>query len=352
MKKLITIYLLMIVMFTTYGQTKQPIKKTTATKTASTKFGALAIDRSNGLYYGWSHDYSTLSEAEQKAVEECKKKGGNCTVVLSYSGTGCAAYRTINGKVGTAFGWGLAKTKEQADAIANKECLKRSAGIIPENFVWSCNSANTGVLKEIYNASDEIFNTVKISNQEWATENLAVVKFKNGDPITEAKTSDEWQKLCKDKTPAFTNLCDLPNQQNCGIIYNVHAIKDARGVNPDGWHIPTESDWKTLVNNLGGVKKAGAQLATKDWSYTKGNNSSGFNGRPCDGTTGGVRGKKLEPTYEYGIMGTWWSSTRERSSSDPDSHYMFWIRSYDSYITGDFGNSNWAYGNYIRLVKN
>lgn len=132
-------------------------KSTTKTESVATKYGALAIDRSNGFYNGLAANYSTLSEAEKKAIEECNKKGGKCTVVLSYSGTGCVAYRCSGGKnVGIAFGWGLAKTKDEADAIAKKECFKRSYGMSSPNFVWSCNNANSGTLKEIYNASNEI----------------------------------------------------------------------------------------------------------------------------------------------------------------------------------------------------
>jgi len=159
MKKPITIFLLTFATFSIYGQTKQIKKTPVGSKTVASKFGALAIDRGNGFYYGWSFDYATLAEAEKKAMDECNAKGGHCTVVLSYSGTGCAAYRTIDGNVGTAYGWGLANTKEEADAIATKECLKRSNGTDKTNFVWSCNAANGGVLKEIYNASEEIKNT-------------------------------------------------------------------------------------------------------------------------------------------------------------------------------------------------
>lgn len=119
-------------------------------------FGALAVDRSNGFYYGWAYDYTSRAEAEKRAVEECQKRGGNCSVVLSFVGSGCAAYCTINGKVGTAYGWGLAKTKEEADAIATKECMKRSKGTFPANYVWSCNTFNLRAVKELYNAKDEI----------------------------------------------------------------------------------------------------------------------------------------------------------------------------------------------------
>lgn len=132
-------------------------KTTTSTQPESTKYGVLAIDRTNGLFYGLAADCSTLPEAEKKAIEECNKKGGKCTVVLSYSGTGCAAYRFSAGKnVGLAFGWGLSKTKEEANAIAKKEHLIRSYGMSAPNVVYNCNGPASGTLKTIYNASNEI----------------------------------------------------------------------------------------------------------------------------------------------------------------------------------------------------
>jgi hypothetical protein len=122
----------------------------------TTKYAALALDRGNGFYFGWAFDYSTLAEAEKKAIEECNKKGGRCTIVLSFSGPGCAAYRFITGNVGMGYGWGLAKTKEEADAIAKKECAERSYGLPAPNLILICNSTGSGDLKEIYNAHDEI----------------------------------------------------------------------------------------------------------------------------------------------------------------------------------------------------
>lgn len=163
MRKFIKFYFVIITPVLFQGQTKQSLKKSPIIiHTEVSKFGALAIDKQNGFYYGWSYDYATLLEAEKKAMDECNIKGGNCNVVLSYSGTGCAAYRTVEGNVGTAYGWGLAETKEQADAIANNELLKRSNGNFKANSVWSCNSVNSGILKELFNASEEL----KMSNNK------------------------------------------------------------------------------------------------------------------------------------------------------------------------------------------
>ena len=127
----------------------------TVSKKQSTNYGALAIDRNNGFYYGWAYDQNSLAEAEQKAINECNNRGGNGTVVLEWSGGGCASYRTIKGNVGTAYGWGLAATKEEADVIATQECLKRSNGIPADNFVWACNSGAVNSLKELFNDIEE-----------------------------------------------------------------------------------------------------------------------------------------------------------------------------------------------------
>lgn len=155
----VSIFLVSILLTNIYPQTKSdPSNKTDIVFNYEvTKFGALAVDRRNGYYYGWASDCLTLPEAEKKAIEECNKKGGKCTVVLSYSGSGCAAYRSSAGKnVGIAFGWGIGKTKEEADAIAKKECSIRSYGMASPNFVWSCNTSDAGTLTQIYNATKEI----------------------------------------------------------------------------------------------------------------------------------------------------------------------------------------------------
>lgn len=347
MKKIILLIALIVAYSTSYAQQKAVIKK------PATKFGALAIDRSNGFYYGWSYDYPSLAEAEKKAVEECKAKGGNCTVVLSFSGSGCAVYRSVSGNTGSAFGWGVAKTKEAADEIATKECLKRSNGKNPANFVWSCNSVNTGSLKEIYNASSEIFNSVKIGTQEWTTTNLAVVKFSNGELIPESKTKEEWMKYCKEKKPSYSNLCNLVGQKDCGMMYNIYAVLDPRGLSPKGWSIPTEDDWKILFAYLGGENNAGTKLANSDWAGTKGNNSSGFNASPCDWHRG-----DLKPTYDFGKRGIWWSKTKvlwsktKWPNATDESYWALTLDTYEPNMGLKLTDLGYYYGSYVRCLKN
>jgi len=44
---------------------------------------------------------------------------------------------------------------------------------------------------------------VIIGTQVWMVENLNVDKFRNGDPIPEAKTNEEWEKAMENKQPAW-----------------------------------------------------------------------------------------------------------------------------------------------------
>ena len=91
------------------------------TQAEATKYGALAIDRTNGFYFAWAVDSPTRAEAEKKAVAECNAKGGKCTVVLSFSGTCCAAYRTSAGKsIGLAFRLGCGKDKRGSRCNSKK----------------------------------------------------------------------------------------------------------------------------------------------------------------------------------------------------------------------------------------
>lgn len=129
MKTLVSICLLLLMIASTWA--------------ADEKHGALAIDRSDGFYYGWAYDYSTREAAQQRALSECSKRGGNCSVVMDLFGPArCGAYHTVNGDVGTAYGWGRASSRAEAAQIAAAECRIRADGQSCSNTVWACNSAS------------------------------------------------------------------------------------------------------------------------------------------------------------------------------------------------------------------
>lgn len=147
-------------------------------------------------------------------------------------------------------------------------------------FFQCCNLINAQTKKSVDNPT---INSVKIGLQEWMTSNLNVSKFRNGDIISEAKTTDEWKKACVAKKPVWCYYENNPeNGKKYGKLYNWYAANDKRGIAPEGWHVPSNANWTALVRFLGSVDIAGVRLKDSiDWkSNGKGNNKSGFAGLP------------------------------------------------------------------------
>jgi uncharacterized protein (TIGR02145 family) len=107
-----------------------------------------------------------------------------------------------------------------------------------------------------------------------------------------------------------------------GKLYNWYAVNDARGLAPEGWYIPTETEWATLGSCLGGNAVAGGPMKETDivhWTTpnTGATNFSGFTGVP-----GGYR-LYNGVFFSIGIDGYWWSKTESSANfaQDRNLHY-------------------------------
>ena len=85
---------------------------------------------------------------------------------------------------------------------------------------------------------------VIIGNQVWKKENLKVSVFNNGDAIKEAKSPKQWEVFNASKTPCFMRL---PNGEH---LYNGYVLDDVRGICPEGYRVPSNKDFLTLINFL------------------------------------------------------------------------------------------------------
>ncbi|HYG50168.1 MAG TPA: fibrobacter succinogenes major paralogous domain-containing protein [Flavobacteriales bacterium] len=119
---------------------------------------------------------------------------------------------------------------------------------------------------KIVEPGDEKMEAIKIGNQNWAAKNLNVIHFKNGEEIPQAKSAEEWVRAAKEKKPAwcyydfkFTDAC-----APFGRLYNWYAVNDSRGLAPEGWHVPSESEWEELVSFAGQAEYAGKYLKSKN----------------------------------------------------------------------------------------
>lgn len=151
---------------------------------------------------------------------------------------------------------------------------------------------------------------VTIGKQVWMTQNLNVDKFRNGDPIPEAKTDEEWIKAGENGEPAWCYYNNNPdNGDRYGKLYNWYAVNDPRGLAPEGWKIPSDEEWSRLTDFLGGESVAGKKMKSTDfWADNDGESGNGTNESGFSGLPGGNR--RYDGAFNgVGKDGYWWSST-------------------------------------------
>ena len=99
---------------------------------------------------------------------------------------------------------------------------------------------------------------VPIGTQVWMTKNLNVSRCRHGDPIPQVTNATQWAYLT---TGVW---CYYENNTNYGKIclklYNWYAVNDTRGLAPQGWHVPSDAEWSTLITYLGGESIAGGKM--------------------------------------------------------------------------------------------
>jgi len=146
-----------------------------------------------------------------------------------------------------------------------------------------------------------------ICDQDWMVKNLDVTTYRNGDIIPQVTDPTEFFFINSGAWCYYNN--DPLNGATYGKLYNWYAVNDPRGLAPAGWHIPTDAEWATLSNYLGGEFVAGGPMketGTTHWlaPNTGATNSSGFTGLP-----GGWRNYGTGGFLNINDNGRWWSAT-------------------------------------------
>ena len=149
--------------------------------------------------------------------------------------------------------------------------------------------------------------SVTICNQTWMKKNLDVSTYRNGDVIPQVTDPSAWLNLTTGAWCYYNN--DPANSSVYGKLYNWYAVNDPRGLAPSGWHVPSDAEWTTLTNCLGGATIAGGKLkekGTKRWlsPNTGATNVSGFTALP-----GGVLVSIDGQFSGKSLVGSFWSSS-------------------------------------------
>jgi uncharacterized protein (TIGR02145 family) len=184
---------------------------------------------------------------------------------------------------------------------------------------YAINAAGTAYGNEISFVTQNVIGL--IGTQIWSTNNLDVSTYRDGTPIPQVTDPTQWQNLTTGAWCYYNN--DPANGAIYGKLYNWYAAAGIHDNDPNtpnkilapvGWHVPSDAEWTTLTNFLGGSTLAGGKMkavGTSLWQSpnTGATNESGFTGLP---------GGFLINAGNFGNIGQdayWWSSTENGNSA-------------------------------------
>lgn len=189
------------------------------------------------------------------------------------------------------------------------------------------------------------YNTTLIGTQTWMVENLRTTHYRNGDIIPNVTNNAAWAALTSGAQCTYNNTISVDSINRFGRLYNFYAVTDIRNIAPVGWHIPTDVEWNTLKNYLGGSAVAAGKLketGTFNWfsPNTGATNETGFTALP-----GGYRYYNDGTFKSIGKDGCLWSSSEDTVIGP----YIWYLYSYGSDLRSDYSNKSDGYS--VRCVR-
>jgi uncharacterized protein (TIGR02145 family) len=157
-----------------------------------------------------------------------------------------------------------------------------------------------------------IFKTENKTVEKVFLNDLDMYLEKNPNVLQIFADNDDW---AANYSPAYCwYKNDMINYKNpYGALYNWYAVNTGK-LCPIGWHVPSDDDWQTLIDSLGGISLAGGKLKEFGTKYWKTPNKGATNSTGFSAVPGGFR-NNLGEFFYIGKMGYWWSSTENNTNT-------------------------------------
>ena len=239
----------------------------------------------------------------------------------------------LNGEA--SFDWKLSDKEEVNELIA--AIYNTQKELIGSNITQSINtvtdySKDSGVFTDLRN--DQKYKWVKIGDQIWMAENLRYIPSdltispSDQPDVERAIANDDYDKSFSEPYYYIYGIDGIGGSvseiiasysivKEYGVLYSHAAAMNGesesennpsgvQGVCPDGWHIPSDSEWDELAEELGTTKIEG----TDNWEEVGDLLKPGGNEPDFNAQYGGMRDRDEGDFYGLDYRGYWWSTSR------------------------------------------
>ena len=245
----------------------------------------------------------------------------------------------------------VSSSRAKSSSSSKDVILSSSEGSSPSS---SSSERAEGTLTD--SRDGQTYKTVKIGTQTWMAENLNYAY--TGVPYNYSGYTSDSTSWCYDNNASncakygrlYTWAAAMDsvgtwsaNGKGCGYEKTCSPTYPVRGVCPEGWHLPTETEFDALLTAVGAT--AGKMLkSTNGWKDNKGESGNGTDAYSFSALPAGYRYYD-GLYYGEGDNANFWSSTESSSNGAYD------LGLYYSDVNAYLYNLRKYYGFSVRCVK-
>ena len=151
----------------------------------------------------------------------------------------------------------------------------------------------------------QTYNTVLIGSQCWMKENLNIGTRIDG--VNNQTNNATIEKYCYNNDPANCNVYGGLYQWNEMMQYV--TTEKTKGICPNGWHIPSDAEWTSLADYLGGYLVAGGKMKEAGIAHWLSPNTGATNESDLSFLPDGYRDVNDGTFGNLGLYANIWSSS-------------------------------------------
>ena len=287
------------------------VLKLPASKTGS----VVDIPWSKFAQSGWGvkYDREEILKQVTRIAFEIKDIAAGTTVNFNIVSIGRLGSCT-DGSGGSSAGASSSSAATSSSSSANETSSSTAASSSSVTSQSSSSIMSVSMASMTDERDGQTYKTVKIGDQTWMAENL--------------------------NYEIAGSFCYGDDTSNCTKYGRLYYWSSALNACPNGWHLPSQMEWNSLMNEVGGSSSAGKFLKSKNGWLDNGNGLDGysFSALPAGEVHNGSYSSKEQCAF-------FWSSTE---NSNDLAYALYLYSEYDIANVGLYGK-NW--GESVRCLK-
>ena len=268
---------------------------------------------------------SSSSAAGSSGVSSSSSAKSSSSAVSSSSATSSSSFvssSSVKSSSSAASSSSVASSSsaKSSSSAESSSSVESSSSI--EKLVWQYLNPAISYGEIIDDRDGQVYKTVEIGSQTWMAENL------NYDYNNRTARSYCYADSCSKYGRLYTWSATVDSAavfstagKGCGCHASSSPRGIVRGVCPVGWHVPSVSEFQTLISYVGGYSVAGANLkSTSGWKSNSeyvgnGSDSYGFSALPAGARDDAIT-YHVYRFYNVGEFASFWTTSKGSCVAD------------------------------------